>query len=431
MNDNVYDNPLVTRYSSSLMNENFSNYKRTVLWRKLWIALAESEKELGLNITDEQIKELKNTLLKIDFNIVNEREKKVRHDVMAHIYAYGLECPAAAPIIHLGATSCYVTDNSDIIIYDDALKIIEIKIVNVIKNLKDFALKYKSMPTLGFTHLQPAQLVTVGKRATLWIQDLALDLEDLLYIIKNKIKLRGVKGTTGTQASFMQLFDNDYEKVKHLNQKVTEKMGYTSYYEVSGQTYTRKLDYTILALLSSISQSANKFANDIRILQNMKEIEEPFEKNQIGSSAMAYKRNPMRSERLCSIARYVQSLPINAASTASTQWLERTLDDSANRRIVMAQAFMGVDAILNLYLNITEGLVVYDKIIEKHINMELPFMATEIILMECVKAGGDRQELHERIRVHSMDASARVKLEGLDNNLIDLIKADEIGRAHV
>lgn len=420
----VYDNPLISRYASKEMSANFSNNKRFTLWRELWVALAESEKELGLGITDEQISELKKYVNNLNLDVADAREKVCRHDVMAHVYAYSMQCPTAAPIIHLGATSCYVTDNSDIIIYRDAIKIIEKKLVNVIDKLATFATKYKDMPTLGFTHLQPAQLVTVGKRATLWTQDLISDYEDLMFLLQSKMKMRGVKGTTGTGASFMQLFENDFEKFKKLNELVTKKMGFESFFAVSGQTYTRKLDYCILTVLSSISQSASKFANDIRILQNMKEIEEPFEKSQIGSSAMAYKRNPMRSERLCSIARYVQSLPINAAFTASTQWFERTLDDSANRRIVMGQAFMGVDAILSLYLNIIDGLVVYDKIIKRHIDAELPFMSTEVILMECVKAGGNRQELHEAIREHSMEAGKRVKMDGLDNDLIDRIKKD-------
>lgn len=419
-----YTNPLTTRYASKEMISNFSEQKRIGLFRRLWLALAESEKELGLNITDEQISELRDHLDDIDFDVAKEREKIVRHDVMAHIYAYSLQCPKAAPIIHLGATSCFVTDNADMIIYRDALQILEVKLVSVMKKLSEFAMKYRKTPTLGFTHLQPAQLVTVGKRATLWLQDLYLDYENLIFLINN-LRLRGVKGTTGTQASFMELFENDSKKVKELEKKVVNKMGFDKFFHISGQTYTRKADYNITAVLSMISQSAYKFGNDVRILQSMKEIEEPFEKSQIGSSAMAYKRNPMRSERLCSLSRYVIGLPFDTAITASTQWMERTLDDSANRRIVMAQAFMGVDAILELYMNVVDGLVVYEKVIEKHVKEELPFMATENILMECVKQGGNRQELHEAIRQLSMEAGKQVKLYGKKNDLIDRIKKDE------
>lgn len=419
----VYTNPLTTRYAGKEMIANFSEQKRIGLFRRLWLALAESEKELGLNITDEQLDQMRAHLDDINFEVSAERERVVRHDVMAHIYAYGLQCPAAAPIIHLGATSCFVTDNADVIIYKDALEILEVKLVSVMKKLSEFAMKYRKTPTLGFTHLQPAQLVTVGKRATLWLQDLAMDYENLMFL-KNNLKLRGVKGTTGTQASFMELFDGDGKKVKELEKRVVEKMGFKSAFAVSGQTYTRKLDYNIASVLSMIAQSGYKFSNDIRILQNMKEIEEPFEKSQIGSSAMAYKRNPMRSERLGSLARYVISLPVNTAFTASTQWMERTLDDSANRRIVMAQAFMGADAVLELYMNIVNGLVVYEKVINKHLKQELPFMATENILMECVKQGGNRQELHEAIRVHSMEAGKQVKMYGKSNDLIVRIKND-------
>lgn len=419
----VYTNPLTTRYAGKEMITNFSEQKRIGLFRRLWLALAESEKELGLNITEEQLSQMRAHLDDINFEVAAERERVVRHDVMAHIYAFGLQCPAAAPIIHLGATSCFVTDNADVIIYKDALEILEVKLVSVMKKLSEFAMKYRKTPTLGFTHLQPAQLVTVGKRATLWLQDLAMDYENLMFL-KNNLKLRGVKGTTGTQASFMELFDGDGKKVKELEKKVVEKMGFKSAFAVSGQTYTRKLDYNIASVLSMIAQSGYKFSNDIRILQNMKEIEEPFEKSQIGSSAMAYKRNPMRSERLGSLARYVISLPVNTAFTASTQWMERTLDDSANRRIVMAQAFMGADAVLELYMNIVNGLVVYEKVINKHLKQELPFMATENILMECVKHGGNRQELHEAIRVHSMEAGKQVKLYGKSNDLIARIKND-------
>ncbi len=419
-----YVDPLTTRYATKPMLEQFAEKTRMILWRKLWLALAESEKELGLNITDEQISQMKEHLEDINFDVAKERERIVRHDVMAYVYAYGQQCPKAMPIIHLGATSCYVTDNSDAIIYHDALILVRNKLVNVMEKLAKFALKYADMPTLGFTHLQPAQLVTVGKRAALWLQELEMDYENLEFAIANT-KLRGVKGTTGTQASFLQLFDGNHEKVKKLNELVVKKMGFDKSFAVSGQTYSRKYDYNILSALSQIAQSAYKFANDIRILQNMKEIEEPFEKNQIGSSAMAYKRNPMRSERICSLARYVITLPANAANTAATQWFERTLDDSANRRLVMAQAFLSIDAILEIYMNVADGLVVYENTINKHIMAELPFMSTEVILMECVKAGGDRQELHEKIRVHSMEASKMVKQYGKDNDLIDRIKKDK------
>ncbi len=419
-----YVDPLTTRYATKPMLEQFAEKTRMILWRKLWLALAESEKELGLNITDEQISQMKEHLEDINFDVAKERERIVRHDVMAYVYAYGQQCPKAMPIIHLGATSCYVTDNSDAIIYHDALILVRNKLVNVMEKLAKFALKYADMPTLGFTHLQPAQLVTVGKRAALWLQELEMDYENLEFAIANT-KLRGVKGTTGTQASFLQLFDGNHEKVKKLNELVVKKMGFDKSFAVSGQTYSRKYDYNILSVLSQIAQSAYKFANDIRILQNMKEIEEPFEKNQIGSSAMAYKRNPMRSERICSLARYVITLPANAANTAATQWFERTLDDSANRRLVMAQAFLSIDAILEIYMNVADGLVVYENTINKHIMAELPFMSTEVILMECVKAGGDRQELHEKIRVHSMEASKMVKQYGKDNDLIDRIKKDK------
>ena len=422
MND-IYVNPLIKRYSSKEMAANFSDDKKFKLWRKLWIALAESEKELGLNITDEQIAELKANAENINYEDAEKREKEVRHDVMSHVYAYGLQCPKAKAIIHLGATSCFVGDNADILIYKDALKIIKDKLLSVMRLLSDFALEYKDVPTLGFTHFQPAQLTTVGKRATLWLQDLLIDLNSIDNLEKS-LKLRGVKGTTGTQASFMELFDGDGEKVKELERIFSKRFDMKSF-GVTGQTYPRKVDYNILAVLSEIAQSASKFGNDIRLLQNMKEIEEPFEKNQIGSSAMAYKRNPMRSERLCSLSRFVMSAPLNAAMTASTQWFERTLDDSANKRIVMAQAFMATDAVLSLYNNIVDGLVVYKNVINSHIMAELPFMATEVILMDCVKAGGDRQELHEKIRVHSMAAAKKVKEEGKPNDLIDRIKEDK------
>ena len=421
----VYENPLLSRYASREMAENFSDDKKFRLWRKLWIALAESEKELGLNITDEQIAEMKKYADEINYDDARKFESEVRHDVMAHVKAFGKQAKKAAGIIHLGATSCYVTDNAEVIIIDDALDMVLKKLVNVMDKLRVFARKYKSLPTLGFTHLQPAQLTTVGKRATLWLSDLEMDYVSLMNL-KAAVKLRGVKGTTGTQASFLDLFEGDGAKVRELEKRVVAKLGYDKVYGVTGQTYPRKFDYNVLCVLSQIAQSAYRFSNDIRLLQHMKEVEEPFEKHQIGSSAMAYKRNPMRSERVGSLARYVLSLPVNAAVTASTQWFERTLDDSANKRIVIAQAFLSVDAILNLYLNISENLVVYDKVIAKHIAAELPFMATENIMMECVKAGGNRQELHERIRVLSMEASKNVKAEGKDNNLIDLIKADDM-----
>lgn len=424
----VYENPLLSRYASRAMAENFSDDTKFRLWRRLWIALAESEHELGLNITQAQVDELKKYADDINYEDARRFENEVRHDVMAHVKAYGEQAKSAKGIIHLGATSCYVTDNAEIIIIDRALDMVMKKLVNVMDKLKRFALRYKDLPTLGFTHLQPAQLVTVGKRATLWLSDLEMDYYDLVNL-KNSVKLRGVKGTTGTQASFLDLFGGDGEKVKELEKRVVAKLGYSKVYGVTGQTYPRKFDYNVLCVLSQIAQSAYRFSNDIRLLQHMKEVEEPFEKHQIGSSAMAYKRNPMRSERMGSLARYVLSLPVNAAVTASTQWFERTLDDSANKRIVIAQAFLSVDAILNLYLNISENLVVYDKVIAKHIAAELPFMATENIMMECVKAGGDRQELHERIRVLSMEAGKNVKQEGKENNLIELIKKDEMFRA--
>lgn len=420
----IYENPLITRYASKEMAGNFSDNVKYGLWRRLWIALAESEKELGLDITEEQIKELKLYADDINFDREAEIEREVRHDVMAHVKAYGEQAVSAKGIIHLGATSCFVTDNAEIIVLDRALSIILKKLVNVMDNLKRFALKYKDLPTLGYTHLQPAQLTTVGKRAALWLQDLVMDYE-LLMNLKKSVKLRGVKGTTGTQASFMDLFCGDEEKVKELERKVVNKMGYSAVYGVTGQTYPRKFDYNVLSVLSAIAQSGYRFANDIRILQSFKEIEEPFEKSQIGSSAMAYKRNPMRSERLCSLARFVQTLPLNAAMTASTQWFERTLDDSANKRIVLAQAILATDGLLKLYMNVSENLVVYEKVIEKRVAAELPFMATENVIMECVKAGGDRQELHERIRVLSMEAGRNVKELGKENNLIELIKSDE------
>lgn len=425
MDNSVYQNPLITRYASSAMAENFSDEKRFKLWRKLWIALAESEMELGLNITKAQVEEMKKYSESINFELAEKYEREVRHDVMAHIHAFGDQAKSAMPIIHLGATSCFVDCNSELMVMWDAIEIIKAKLVNVLDKLSSFALKYKDMPALGFTHLQPAQLTTVGKRATLWLQDLTMDYHNLVNLQKS-FRLRGVKGTTGTQASFMELFNGDEKKVKELEQKVVVKLGHNKVYGVTGQTYPRKFDYNVLCVLSQIAQSAYKFSNDIRILQNMKEIEEPFEKSQIGSSAMAYKRNPMRSERIGSLARFVISLPMNSAITAGTQWFERTLDDSANRRIVNAQAFLALDGILNIYLNVSENLVVYEKVIAKHIAAELPFMATENIMMECVKAGGNRQDLHERIRVLSMQAGKNVKENGKENNLIELIKSDKI-----
>lgn len=420
----TYSTPLNTRYASNEMSYLFSEDKKFKTWRRLWVALAECEKELGLNITEEQIRELKENVDNINYEEAERREKEVRHDVMSHVYAYGLQCPTAKGIIHLGATSCYVGDNTDLIVMKEALILIKKKIVSVINSLSKFALEYKDLPTLGFTHLQPAQLTTVGKRATLWIQDLCLDLENLQFVIDN-MRFRGVKGTTGTQASFMELFNGDEEKVKKLDKMVSEKMGFNKEFMVTGQTYTRKLDSIILNTLSEIAQSAYKFSNDLRLLQSMKEMEEPFEKNQIGSSAMAYKRNPMRSERIGALARYVIVDSLNPAITASTQWFERTLDDSANKRIAVSEAFLALDGVLNLYMNISNNMVVYPKVIESHVKRELPFMATENIIMTAVKKGGDRQELHERIRQHSMEAAKVVKIEGKENDLIERIIGDK------
>lgn len=420
---NTYESPLNTRYASREMQELFSSDKKFRTWKRLWIALAEAEMELGLNITQEQIDEMIRFRDEINYVAAEEKEREVRHDVMAHVYAYGEQCPGARAIIHLGATSCYVGDNTDIIIMTDALKLVKTKLANVIKKLSEFAIKYKDMPTLGFTHYQPAQLVTVGKRACLWIQDLLIDLEDLEYVLSG-MKLLGNKGTTGTQASFMSLFDGDSDKVRRLENIIAEKIGFKNVYAVSGQTYTRKQDSRVLNVLSGIAQSAYKFSNDIRLLQSMKEVEEPFESKQIGSSAMAYKRNPMRSERISSLARYVIVDALNPAITASTQWFERTLDDSANKRISIPEAFLAIDAILNIYINVADGLVVYPKVIEKHVMEELPFMATENIMMEAAKRGGDRQELHERIRIHSMEAARQVKLYGNANDLIIRIASD-------
>lgn len=421
---NIYETPLNSRYASDEMKEVFSPDKKFKTWRKLWIALAESEMELGLKITKEQIDELKSHADDINYDVAKQREKEVRHDVMAHVFAYGEQCPKAKGIIHLGATSCYVGDNTDIIIMHEALKIIRKKVINVIYRLSKFADTYKALPTLGFTHFQAAQLTTVGKRATLWIQDLILDLEDIDFQL-SKAKLLGSKGTTGTQASFLELFDGNGEKCRELDRKIAEKMGYKNVFAVSGQTYTRKLDSQMLSLLSRIAQSAYKFSNDIRLLQHLKEIEEPFEKNQIGSSAMAYKRNPMRCERISSLARYVIVDELNPAITASTQWFERTLDDSANKRISIPEAFLATDAILNIYINVSSGLVVYPKVIEQRIASELPFMATENIMMDAVKKGGDRQILHELIRQHSMNAAKTVKIEGKPNDLVDRIAGDK------
>ena len=421
---NLYNSPLNSRYASKEMSFIFSDDMKFSTWRKLWVALAEGERSLGINITEEQINELKANINNINYDEARKREKEVRHDVMSHVYAYGLQCPNAKGIIHLGATSCYVGDNTDIIIMRDALLLIKKKLITVLNHLSNFAMKYKDMPTLGFTHFQPAQLTTVGKRATLWMQDLVLDIENIDFVLA-KLKLRGVKGTTGTQASFMNLFEGDEENIKSLDTYVAEKMGFEKSYGVTGQTYPRKIDSIILNTLSEVAQSAYKFSNDLRLLQSIKEIEEPFEKHQIGSSAMAYKRNPMRSERMSSLSRIVIVNALNPAITAATQWFERTLDDSANKRISVPEAFLALDGVLNLYINIAESMVVYDKVIAKHVNEELPFMATENIMMECTKRGCDRQELHERIREHSMAAAKRVKGEGLSNDLIERIMADD------
>ncbi len=418
-----YQSPLSQRYASKEMQALFSNDKKFRTWRRLWIALAQTEQELGLDITDQQIEELVAHKDDINYEVALEREKVVRHDVMSHVYAYGQQCPNAKGIIHLGATSCYVGDNTDLIIMHEALELVQKKILNVLAQLETFALEYKDMPCLAFTHYQPAQPTTVGKRASLWAQDLYLDYLEIQHLLDNK-KLLGCKGTTGTQASFMELFNGDTDKVKALDKGICEKLGYDAYFPVSGQTYTRKYDTQVLSVLVGIAQSAHKFSNDIRLLQHMKEIEEPFEKNQIGSSAMAYKRNPMRSERMAALARYVISDSINPAITASTQWFERTLDDSANKRISVAEAFLATDGMLDLYLNISNGLVVYPKVVEANILRELPFMATENIMMDAVKMGGDRQELHELIRQHSMAAGKVVKEEGKPNDLIDRIAND-------
>ncbi len=418
-----YISPFSTRYASDEMQHIFSEQFKFCTWRKLWIALAKAEQKLGLAITDEQIQEMEQNCSNINFDVAREREKIVRHDVMSHVYAYGVQCPKAEPIIHLGATSCYVGDNTDIIILRKASEIVLEKAAQVIKNLAAFADKYKALPCLAYTHLQPAQLTTVGKRATLWMYELSLDIENLSYQLNN-LRLLGSKGTTGTQASFMELFDGDEKKIDELEKLIADEMDFDGVVPVSGQTYSRKIDSYFLSVLSGFAQSAYKFSNDLRILQSFEEVEEPFEKNQIGSSAMPYKRNPMRSERICALARYVICDAQNPAFTSSTQWFERTLDDSANRRISIAEAFLAVDSILNIYINITSGLVVYDKVIEKRVMEKLPFMATENIMMKSVKMGGDRQMLHEKLRVHSHAAAAKVKLEGKQNDLIDRIAGD-------
>ncbi len=425
MSNDRYVSPLSERYASKEMQYIFSPDMKFCTWRRLWIALAETERELGLDITEEQIEELKEHAEDINYDVAKEREKIVRHDVMSHVYAYGVQCPKAKRIIHLGATSCYVGDNTDVIVMAEALKLVKTKLVNVIGELAGFADKYKDQPTLAFTHFQPAQPTTVGKRATLWMQEFAMDLEDLEYVM-GTLKLLGSKGTTGTQASFLELFDGDQETIDKIDPMIAKKLGFEACYPVSGQTYSRKVDTRVLNVLAGIAASAHKFSNDIRLLQHLKEVEEPFEKSQIGSSAMAYKRNPMRSERIASLARYVMIDALNPAITSATQWFERTLDDSANKRLSIPEGFLAIDGILDLCLNVVDGLVVYPKVIEKRLMAELPFMATENIMMDAVKAGGDRQELHERIRELSMEAGQHVKAEGLDNNLLELIAADPV-----
>ena len=423
MSTDRYQSPLSERYASKEMQYIFSPDKKFKTWRKLWIALAETEKELGLSITEEQINELKEHAEDINYDVAKAREKEVRHDVMSHVYAYGVQCPKAKGIIHLGATSCYVGDNTDIIVMTEELKLVRRKLLNVIKELADFAEEYKALPTLAFTHFQPAQPTTVGKRASLWLQEFYMDLEDLDYVLST-MKLLGSKGTTGTQASFLELFDGDQETIDKIDPMIAEKMGFSACVPVSGQTYSRKVDTRVLNVLAGIAASATKMSNDIRLLQHLKEVEEPFEKSQIGSSAMAYKRNPMRSERIASLSRYVMVDALNPAITSAVQWFERTLDDSANKRLSIPEGFLAIDGILDLCLNVVDGLVVYPKVIEKRLMSELPFMATENIMMDAVKAGGDRQELHERIRTLSMEAGKNVKVEGKDNNLLDLIAAD-------
>ncbi len=424
-NINSYESPFCTRYASEEMQYIFSADKKFTTWRKLWVALARAEMKLGLPVTEAQVKQLEKHINDIDYNIAAEREKQVRHDVMAHVYTYGKVCPDADGIIHLGATSCYVGDNTDVIIMRDALNVIRRKLINVMNNLAKFADEYKNLPCLAYTHLQPAQLTTVGKRATLWLNELLMDFEDLEYRI-SALKLLGSKGTTGTQASFMELFEGDTEKVKELEKMIAEEMGFDSVVPVSGQTYSRKTDSQVLSVLSGIAQSCSKFSNDMRILQSFKEMEEPREKSQIGSSAMAYKRNPMRCERITSLARYVMIDSLNPAFTAGTQWFERTLDDSANKRISVAEAFLGIDAILNIMMNVTDGMIVYPEIIRRRVMAELPFMATENVMMDAVKKGANRQELHERIREYSMTAAEQVKIYGKDNNLCELIVADPL-----
>lgn len=425
MHEKTYTSPLSERYPSAEMKYLFSPEMKFRTWRRLWIALAEAERELGLDISQEQIDELKSHADDINYDVARQREKEVRHDVMSHVYAYGIQCPNAGGIIHLGATSCYVGDNTDLIIMREGLKLLRVKLINTIGKLAAFAEKYKDLPMLAYTHYQPAQPTTLGKRATLWLNDLVTDLDDLDYVL-GSLKLLGSKGTTGTQASFLELFDGDHAKCRRLDQFIAEKMGFNACYPVSGQTYSRKVDSRVLNVLAGIAQSAHKFSNDIRLLQHAKEVEEPFEKNQIGSSAMAYKRNPMRSERMASLANYVISDAMNPQITAATQWFERTLDDSANKRISVSEAFLATDSILELYINVSEGLVVYPKVIAAHLMAELPFMATENIMMDAVKAGGDRQALHERIRIHSMDAAKAVKEEGLPNDLICRIASDPL-----
>ena len=425
MNKSIYESPLSSRYASDEMQYIFSPDKKFSTWRKLWVALARAEMELGLPVTQEQIQEMEAHLTDIDYDLAAQKEKELRHDVMAHIHTFGTLCPKAMPIIHLGATSCYVGDNTDVIIMREGLELVRDKLVRVLSNLSQFALKYKALPTLGFTHFQAAQLVTVGKRATLWMNELLMDLEEIEYRIAN-LKLLGCKGTTGTQASFLELFEGDHGKCKELDRRIAKEMGFETSVPVSGQTYSRKVDSAIISTLSGIAQSASKFATDVRLLCHLKEVEEPFESKQIGSSAMPYKRNPMRCERICALARYVMADVMNPTFTAATQWFERTLDDSANKRISVPEAFLAVDAILNIYENVSAGLVVHEKVIEKHILEELPFMASENIMMDAVKKGGDRQELHERIRVHALEAGRNVKDLGLNNNLIDLIAEDPL-----
>jgi len=424
MDNSIYESPLCGRYASKTMQHIFSSDFKFSTWRKLWIALAESEKELGIDITDKQIAQMKSHIYDINYDVALAREKECRHDVMSHVFAFGVQCPDAKPIMHLGATSCYVGDNTDIIQMSIGLKQVHSMLMNTIKAVSEFAAKYKDQPTLAYTHFQPAQPTTVGKRATLWLQDLVMDLEQLNFVMAN-LKLRGTKGTTGTGASFLELFEGDHEKVKKLEQLIAKKMGFDKVYDVCGQTYTRKVDFQVLSVLSGIAQSAHKFSNDIRLLSHLKEFDEPFESKQIGSSAMAYKRNPMRSERIASLSRYVIVDLLNPSITASAQWFERTLDDSANRRLSIPDAFLGVDAILSLYINVISGARVYPKIIERHLMEELPFMATENILMHCVKNGGDRQELHEAIRVHSVAAAEQIKVYGKKNDLIQRILNDK------